>query len=76
MGLVLPINPEHLYSELESIEKIVSRWREEVGGGIVGLDKPAVNAEEKLELFVRQLTGELFFVAGKCQNMAVVLSER
>jgi len=76
LNLVLPITPDNLHTELEHIEATVKKWREYIGQGIVGIDKPAPDSDEKLDAFLRQFTGEMFFVAGKCQNMAVVLSER
>lgn len=75
-GLTLPINPETIYAELQQIEGIVARWRESVGKGIVGIDMPAQDAEERLEMFLRQFTGELLFVGGKCTNLAMILAER
>lgn len=75
-GLTLPVNPETIHEELEQIERIVARWRESVGKGIVGIDLPAQDAEERLEMYLRQLTGELLFVGGKCTNLAMILAER
>jgi hypothetical protein len=72
----MPINPDHIHEELESIHKIITKWKNSVSKGIVGVDLPGANAEEKYEKFLREFTGELLFVSGKCQNMAVVLSER
>jgi len=76
MGLTLPINPETIHTELEQIEVVVKRWREAVGKGLPGIDIPASDPEEKLEAFLREFTGELLFVGGKCNNMALILSER
>lgn len=75
-NITLPIDPENIYTELESIEKVVTKWRALVGKGLPGVDLPAADAEEKLDAFLRQLTGELLFVSGKCNNLAVILSER
>jgi len=73
---VLSIHPDLLHSELEGMERIIAKWRVSIGDGIVGVDLPAANAEEKLELFVRQFVGEMLFVAGKAQNMAAILAEQ
>lgn len=76
MSLTLPITPDNLHTELEHIEATVKKWREFIGKGIPGIDQPTQDAEVKLDAFLRQFTGEMFYIAGKCQNMAVVLSER
>lgn len=70
----LPVDPENIHTELEHMEAIIKSWREAVGNGIPAVDQPA--PEEALDDFLRKFTGELIFVAGKCQNLAVVLSER
>jgi hypothetical protein len=72
----LPINPETIYEELQSVEKVVAKWRESIGTGIVGIDKPAPDAEARLEAYMREFVGELLLVSGKCQNMALILAER
>ena len=74
--ITLPIDPENIYTELEHLEKMIVGWREKVGKGLPGVDLPAADAEEKLDAFLRQFTGELLFVSGKCNNLAVILSER
>jgi len=76
VGITLPVSPDNIHEELESVEKLVKKWREAVGKGLPGIDIPTQDAEAKLDAFMRQLTGELILVAGKCQNLAVVLSER
>jgi len=75
-SMTLPITPDNIHLELESAETIVKKWREFIGKGIPGIDVPAPDAEVKLDAFLRQFTGELLFVSGKLQNMAVVLSDR
>lgn len=74
--LMLPITPDNIHSELESVEAVVRKWREFVGQGIPGIDIPTSDAELKLDTFLRQFTGELLFVSGKLNNIAMVLSER
>jgi len=76
LSMVLPISPDNIHTELEHVEAIVKKWREFIGKGIPGVDMPTQDAEVKLDAFLRQFTGEMLFVSGKCQNMAVVLSER
>jgi len=77
LSMTLPITPDNLHTELEHVEAIVRKWREFIGNkGIPGIDAPAQDAEAKLDAFIRQFTGEMFYVAGKCQNVAVVMSER
>jgi len=75
-NITLPIDLENIYTELEHIEKVVAKWRASVGNGLPGVDIPVADAEEKLDAFMRQFTGELLFVSGKCNNLAVILSER
>lgn len=74
--LSLPIHPEVIHKELEQIEAIVMKWRERIGRGIPGIDLPSPHAEESFDLFFRQFTGELLFIGGKCNNLALILSER
>lgn len=74
--LTLPIHPDNIHAELEHVEAIVKKWRTQIGEGLPGIDIPAQNAEDKLELLLQQFVGEMLFVAGKCQNMAIVLAER
>lgn len=76
MAESLPINPETIYEELQSVEKLVAKWRKSIGDGIVGVDKPAPDSEAKLEAYMREFIGELMLVSGKCQNMALILAER
>lgn len=75
-SMTLPISPDNIHKELEHAEEIVKKWREFVGKGIPGVDTPAQDAEAKLDTFLRQFTGELLYVSGKLQNVAVVMSER
>ena len=76
MAESLPINPETIHEELLSVERLVVKWRESIGKGIVGIDLPAPDAEVKLEAYMREFIGELLLVSGKCQNMALILAER
>lgn len=76
MAEVLPINPDVLHEELESVEKLILKWKDRISKGIVGVDLPGANAEEKLEAFLREFSGEMLYVAGKCQLMATITSER
>ena len=73
---VLPINPDSVHEELESIEKIIRKWKDLIDKGIPGVDIPCQDAEAKVDLFLRQFTSELLFVGGKCSNLAILLSER
>jgi len=75
-NIALPIHPDNIHAELEHIEKVITKWRERISKGLPGIDIPTTDAEEKLDAFFREFTGELLFAAGKCQNMAVILSER
>lgn len=75
-SMTLPVSPDNIHTELEHIEATVKKWREAVGKGIPGIDMPAQDAEAKLDSFMRQFTGEMLFLSGKLQNLALVLSER
>lgn len=76
LSTTLPISPDNIHKELEHVEEVVTKWKVFVGNGIPGVDIPAQNAEEKLDMFLRQFTGELLYAAGKLQNVAMVLSDR
>jgi len=71
---VLPVSAELLYSEVESAEAVLAKWKKAIGEGIPGVDIPST--EEALYRFIAQLCGELMVVAGKCQNLAAVVSDR
>lgn len=75
-ALTLPIHPDTIHTELEQIEAVVKKWKDRIDKGIVGVDKPAADPEEKLDAFLREFTGEMLFVGGKCNNMALILAER
>jgi len=70
----LPVSAEVLYSELEAAQAVLAKWHKLVGEGIPGVDTPAT--EHATFAFVTQLCGELLVVAGKCQNLAAVVSDR
>lgn len=73
----LPVSPDRIHDELKSIQKIINHWESYLDQTkLPGIDVQAPDAEEKLELFVRQLSGEMMFAAGKCHNLAVVLAEQ
>jgi hypothetical protein len=75
-GIVLSVNLEHVHEELESIEKIVAKWRKAIDGGIAGVDHATEDPEMQVESFLRQFTGEMIFVSGKASNLAMSLSEQ
>lgn len=76
MAEVLPINPDVLHEELEAVEKLIVKWKGRVSQGIAGIDMPAANAEEKIEAFIREFSGELLYVSNKLAAMASIVSER
>lgn len=69
---MLPISPDVLYDELESIQKVVVKWKERVKQ-IPGVDTPG--SEEELQAFIRELCGELMLSAGKSEGIAVVFRD-
>lgn len=71
----LPVRPEMLHEELESMRKLLQHWELYVSKGITGVDFPTERAEELVEKFRRELSGELTIVAGRAQALAVVISE-
>lgn len=72
--LTLPVHPDNIYNELDSVEKLVAKWREAVGKGLPGVDQPAQDAEAKLESFLMQMTGEMMLASGKLQNLSMILA--
>lgn len=71
---MLALSPDVIHEELQGVQKLINKWTGIVNNGIPGVDTPA--SEEAAEKFLRQLVGELLFVAGRCQNMALILAER
>jgi hypothetical protein len=74
--LALPVHPDTIHEELISIDKIVAKWKARVNEGIPCIDLPGPDAEEALDNFLREFSGELLLVAGKAHNLAIVLAER
>lgn len=68
---MLPVSPDLISEELESAKKTLEKWLEKVNAGLPVVDQPG--DEHQLDLFVRELCGELRIVAGKCGNLAEVL---
>ncbi len=68
---MLSITREVLLDELDAAKAIIDRWHKTIEAGIPVIDMPA--PEDRLELFVRQLCGELLLVSGKCQSIAEIL---
>jgi hypothetical protein len=71
---VLPISAELLLAEIEGAQAVLHKWAEKVGAGIPGVDIPA--DETAAYRFVSELCGELLITAGKCQNLAAILTDR
>ena len=72
---VLAISPDVLHSELEAMEAVLAKWRNAVSNGIPGLDVPSSD-EHALARFLTELGGELLLVAGKCETVAGIVTER
>lgn len=71
MSEILPVSGDVIHAEIESAERILAKWREQVSKGIPAVDLPGT--EENLARFVTELCGELLVVAGKCQTLAAVV---
>lgn len=70
MGLA--INPETIHDELTGAKKIIEKWLAQLDSGLPSVDEPG--SEEQLESLMREFVGELRVCAGKCANVAEVLS--
>lgn len=69
---MLAVSSPVILSELESLKVIAEKWIEKIQTGIPGVDLPA--PDDRLELFLRELCGELLLCAGKCESLSTVLS--
>ena len=69
---MLTVNPEVIHDELLGAKKIIDKWLAKLDEGLPLLDEPG--SEEQLELLMREFCGELRVCAGKCGNLAEVLS--
>jgi hypothetical protein len=69
---MLAINTETIHDELAGAKKIIEKWLETLDKGLPVIDEPG--SEEQLELLMREFCGELRVCAGKCANLAEVLS--
>lgn len=70
---MLPISTDVVRSELEGVKSIIEKWLARLDQGIPGVEVPA--PEDRTEAFLRELCGELMVSAGKCENVASILSE-
>lgn len=69
---MLAINPETLHDELSGAKKIIEKWLAKLDAGLPAMDQPG--DEEQLEMLMREFCGEMRVCAGKCANVAEVLS--
>lgn len=74
---MLPISREILHAELVSVKQIVDKWIDRIEEGIPGVDIPMEGntpAEERLDIWLSELIGEIRLVSGKTENVAQVLA--
>ena len=69
----LPVTRDVAVAELEVAQNILIKWLAELKDGIPGIEKPA-SAPDAVEDWVKSFCGELMIVAGKCENLANVMS--
>jgi len=72
---ILAVSPEVLHDELEQAEAILTKWKKVVSGGIPGLEMPSTD-DAALVRFLTELGGELLLVAGKCESLSNIITER
>jgi hypothetical protein len=71
---MMTISRDVLLKELETAREYLDKWITKVNEGIPGIDIPAAgDAEEHIDVFVRELCGELRIISGKCDNLAEVV---
>jgi hypothetical protein len=70
---MLPVSPDLITAELEGAVKILERWVGALNAGLPSIDCPG--SEQQLLVVVREMCGELRIVAGKCGNLAEVLTD-
>lgn len=70
----IALSPDTIRSELKTVAGLVGYWQERLEQGVPGVEMPGT--DEALEAVLRQFVGEMLFVSGKCQNMAMILAER
>jgi vacuolar-type H+-ATPase subunit E/Vma4 len=69
---MLTVNPETIHDELTGAKKIIEKWLAKLDEGLPAVDQPG--DEEALDMLMREFVGELRVCAGKCANVAEVLS--
>lgn len=69
---MLPLTADTLQTELETARDILTRRLEVLKSGIPSLDTPG--SEDAFDTFIREMCGELRACAGKCENLADILS--
>lgn len=75
---MLSISQEMLLVELESSKDILDKWIEKVAAGIPGVDVPLSGNtpdEDRLDVWLVEMMGELQLVSGKTANIVSVLNE-
>jgi len=67
------ISRELVYEEMKSTKLVLEKWMRRLEEtGFPEVDMPA--AEGRLDEFLREFCGEMLVCAGKCENLASVLS--
>lgn len=70
---MLAASPQTIVDEIESVQKLLQKWHDRfTGGSIPVIDVPS--DEGMLDDFMREFCGELRICAGRCGNLAEVLS--
>ena len=74
---MLAVSADVLHAELVSVKNIIDKWVEKVGSGVPGVDIPIEGntpPEERLDIWLAELIGEIRLVSGKTENIAQVLA--
>lgn len=74
---MLPVSTETLIRELESIKDLAAKWVEKAATGVPGVDTPIsgnAGEDERLDVWMVELIGELRLISGKTHNLAEVLA--
>jgi len=74
---MLSISSDVLSAELVSLKAIIDKWAEKTSEGVPGVDFPIEGntpPEERLDVWLNELIGELRLVSGRAEVVAQVLA--
>jgi len=67
------LSKEAIEDELTLAQKILTKWQERLAAGIPGAEIPAADID--IDIFHREMAGELMLVSAKLESLANLLGD-